>query len=393
MAFDAIVLGLGGIGSAAVFALARRGLRVLGLEQAPRARSLGSSASPSRGFRKAHARGDAYVALAKSSHRLWQELEARSGRSLLNLTGGLLVGAADHPALREQKVSLERHGLPHELLSASELARRHPMIRAGDGEVAILEVEAGILLADDCNAAHLEAAERLGATLHFDEALVEIVAGASDVVARTSRDQYRAKRAVVTVGPWLARLAELPAPAGLGSSLPLRIERQVELWFEPTRPEDFEPSRLPLFHFADVEGRGTFYGVPRLDERGVKACRHYGGAITSVAQLERRVLPEDEREVRAFLELRMPSAGGRLLHGKVCMNANTPDMHFIVGPVPERPNLVVLGGCSGHGYKFVPVMGEIAADLVELGRTDHPIELFSPDRFAPRRAPIEENAG
>lgn len=379
--YDAIVIGLGGMGASALAHLASRNIEVLGLEQFELDHELGSSASPSRGFRKAYFTDPAYVALADRAQAAWRALEAEAQDELLAWTSALFVGPPEHPGVIGVGASCREHGLPHEVLDAPALRARFPALVPGDGDVGILELDAGVLLADRCNAAHVRRAVRHGAEVRAREAVTSIVPQADAVLVRTGRGEYLGRRVVVTAGPWLGDLLARSSCSPCGIEEALRVERQVELWFAPDAADDFAPAKLPLFHVGTRERGRAYYGIPRLDAKGVKVCRHYGGKTVTAGAIDRTVTKEDEEDVRGFLAEYMPGANGPLVASKVCMNTNTPDMHFVVGPHPGDARIVLAGGFSGHGYKFAPVVGEMLADLVQRGATDLPIALFSPARI------------
>jgi sarcosine oxidase len=377
---DVIVLGLGGMGSAALYHLARQPLRVVGIEQHALGHCLGSSGSESRGFRKAYHVHPTYVALARRAQALWRELESEAGERLLDMCGALLVGARAHPAVAGMLASVSEHGLPYEVLDAAESVRRYPALKVTGDEVTVIEREAGLLLAERCNAAHLKGALARGARVHAHERTVDIDMSDTGVRVRTNHDIYSAGALVVAAGPWLLELGGAQRePRGLlGLELPLVVERQAELWFEARNADMVTPERLPLFHFADAAG--AHYGIPDLGS-GVKACRHHGGAHTSPSSIDRTLRREDEEDVRGFLAARVPAANGKLCHAKICMNTNTPDRNFVLGAHPACPRVILAGGFSGHGYKFAPVVGEIVAELVTTGVTRHDIRPFEPSRF------------
>lgn len=378
---EVIVVGVGGMGSAAVFHLARRGIDVLGIEQFELGHSLGSSGSPSRGFRKAYFSHPHYVPLANSAQALWQALERDSGEELLRLNSALFIGAPEHPGVLGVEKSAREHRLPHERLDSRELRRRYPVLKPADEDVGILEVEAGVLFADRCNAAHVRLATAAGATIRSSEPITSLIADGDGITVRTEHETYRARRAIVTAGPWFGAVFTGPATNIPPLRAPLQVERQVELWFDPEPREAFGAEKLPMFHFGLRDAGRSYYGVPRFDAAGVKVCRHYGGKRVTAASLDRTASVEDETDVRQFLRQCVPEADGALLDAKVCMNTNTPDMHFVIGHHPANDKVIVAGGFSGHGYKFAPVVGEILADLATTGTTQHPIGLFAPGRF------------
>ncbi len=372
------------MGRAVVYQLAKRGLRVLGLEQCPEHANLGSSASPSRGFRKAYPQRT-YAELAQAAERAWRALEQDSGQELLRATGALSIASADHPAYQAMLKSLAEYGLPYHVLEGAAIGARYPALRMLDRFSVIVEEEAGILFSDRANDAALGIALRHGAEVHFGETAIEVTGRSDELRVRTLRDgartEYSAEALVVCMGAWLDSLRKLDVAGELELDLPLQIERQVELWFEPKQSGELDIEHFPLFHVLFDNPERAFYGIPSFGAHGVKVCRQHGGVHTTADAIDRSLLPEDEAQVRAFMRENLPSANGRLLTAKVCMNTNTPDRHFILGAHPKCPRIFVAGGFSGHGYKFAPLIGEIMADLVTQGATRYPIAPFAPDRW------------
>jgi len=376
---DVLVLGLGGMGAAALAHLAARGLSAVGVDQDTPPSLRGSSVGETRVIRKAYAEDPRYVPLLVRSYELWRELEARSGRKLFTRVGCLNLGPSAHPAIRGVLESAERHGLPHRLLGDADLRARFSVVPA-PGDVGVFEEDAGYLAVEACTQAHLAWATARGAQLRRARVTALDVTRSSVTATLDDGSSLAADRAVVAAGPWLA---SAPAFHDLARELPLVVERQVQLWFQPLDREATRAPALPAFiHFVDG---GPFYGIPLDDSHAspaVKVCRHHGGARTTADALDRAVTPQDESTVRGYLRAHLPAADGPLLRSRVCMYTNTPDEHFVVGALSRAPHVVVLGGFSGHGYKMAPVMGEIAADLVQRGRSEFDLGMFAPERFA-----------
>ncbi|HEY3820746.1 MAG TPA: N-methyl-L-tryptophan oxidase [Polyangiaceae bacterium] len=375
---DVLVLGLGGMGAAALAHLAARGCSVVGVDQDMVPSLRGSSVGETRVIRKAYAEDPRYVPLLVRAYALWSELEARSGRALFTRVGCLNLGPAAHPAIRGVLESAERHGLPHRVLDEAAVRARFSVVPA-PGDLGVFEEDAGYLAVEACTEAHLAWAASRGAEVRRGRVTALDVAGSSVRATLEDGRSLVADRAVVAAGPWLG---QAPAFAELARGLPLVVERQVQLWFEPVDRDAARPPALPAFiHF--VEG-GPFYGIPPDDSHpspAVKACRHHGGAQASPDTLDRALHPDDEATVRRYLRAHLPAADGPLLRSRVCMYTNTPDEHFLVGPLPGAPHVVVLGGFSGHGYKMASVVGEIAADLALGGRSAFDLGMFAPGRF------------
>jgi sarcosine oxidase len=377
--YDAIVVGLGGMGSAAAFELARRGARVLGLEQFARGHDRGSSHGLTRIIRKAYYEHPDYVPLVCRAYEGWYDLEQRAGKRLLTECPVLSLGPADSRLLSGVRQSAEQHRLPVEHLSAAERRQRFPAFRFGEEVVGVLERSAGFLAVEECVLAHQEEALRLGATLRDQEPVLSWEASEAGVSVRTAVGTYRADRLVLAAGPWAGQLL-----AGLG--VPLTVMRQVALWFAVREPALFRRDVFPLF-IAEVPG-GHFYGFPALDGHGLKVAQHYGAPeLPGPEGIERDVGPADEAPVRAFLRQHLPDADGALRRGSVCIYTLTPDRHFVIDVHPDHPNVVFAAGFSGHGFKFAPVVGEVLADLALTGQTRWPAGMFRVGRFDQERRP------
>ncbi len=367
------------MGSAALYQLARRGERVLGLDRHTPAHDRGSSHGSSRIIRQAYFEDPAYVPLLLRAYELWEELERESGEELMTLTGGLMVGDPEGDLVSGSVRSAEEHGLPYTLLDEREVRHHYPLLSPGPGTVALYEERAGFVRPERSVAAHLDRAAALGAGLRFDEPILrwEAAPSGDQVRVETPEGSYEAGRLVLAPGAWAPQLL-----AGLG--LPLRVERQVMHWFEPEGGVGpFLPGRFPLFIWEPGDGK-IFYGIPAHEgpEGGVKAAFHrVDGSECTPETLDREVGDGEVEAIRGYLARHVPGLAGRCLGSVACMYTNTPDLHFVLSVHPEHPQVVVAAGFSGHGYKFCSVAGEVLADLATEGSTRHPIGLFSPGRF------------
>lgn len=361
--FDVIIAGLGGMGSAAAAHVAARGKRVLGLEQFQPGHTQGSSHGRSRVIRLAYFEHPAYVPLLRRAYELWRKLERDTGRHLLQMTGGLMIGRPDSDVVSGSLRSAREHGLDHEMLDATEIHRRFPPFTPRQEIVAFYEKEAGSLFPEESNKAHLEVATKHGAELHFEEPVEDwqvLRSGAVEV--RTSRDRYECERLILSPGAWASSLFKMPW-------LPLEVEPQILYWFGPAGGAAlFSPECFPIYIW-DVGNGVQFYGFPADDQQRVKVAFFRSQA-------------KDEHAMRAALAPCIPAlASGTLLESVSCKYTLTPDHHFVIGQHPDYPNVVVASPCSGHGYKFASVIGEILADLATSGSTRHPIDLFGLSRF------------
>ncbi len=376
--YDVIVIGLGGMGSASAFHLARRGRRVLGLEQFEPLHQQGSSHGLTRIIRLAYHEHPSYVPLLRRSYELWHELEALAGRELLITTGSLEGGPEDGPMFRGALEAAELHDLPHEVLDVAELAARFPVYRRMEPSTRIVwQPDGGFLLAEETMRAHHDGASAAGAELRWNEPVSAWEPTAEGGVSvTTGRGTYEADRLVICAGPWARRLVpELQALAA--------PERQVLAWFTPKDAEPFTPERFPVF-ILDVE-EGSYYGFPTHEGHGLKlGWYHHFREPIDPDDPDRATRQDDEAVLRAFVEHYLPDAAGPTEMLTACIFTNSPDEHFLIDRLPDAPQVSVAAGFSGHGYKFCSVVGEIMADLATEGRTGHDIGLFRLDRFAVR---------
>ena len=376
MIYDAIVAGLGGMGSATAYQLAGRGKRVLGLEKFPPAHDRGSSHGRSRIIRQAYFEDPAYVPLLLRAYELWERLAEETGEELMTLAGGLMIGRREDELVSGSMRSAEEHGLPYELLDADEIKERFPPFSPNPETVALYEEKAGFVRPEETVRAHLDRAGSLGADLRFEEPVFSWEASEDGVRVETQGGSYKAERLVITPGAWAPQLL-----ADLG--LPLQVTRQVMYWFEPKNGrEPFLPDRFPIYIWEPEDGN-MFYGFPAQDgDRGVKAAFfRAGGTPTTPETIDREVYQEEVDFISGYLAEYVPDLAGRCLDARACMYTNTPDEHFVISSHPELDQVTIACGFSGHGYKFCSVVGEILADLTIEGSTRHPIDFFSPARL------------
>ena len=371
--YDAIVIGLGGMGSAALYQLAQRGKRVLGIEQFGIAHDKGSSHGVTRIIRLAYHEHPSYVPLMRRAYELWRDLEASAGEQILHITGSIDAGPPGSAYFAGSLQSCEEHDLTHEVLTSTELTGRFPGYRLPSETMAVFQHEGGFLLPERCISLFVEQAQELGAEVRTNERTVEWHPTAGGVRVRTERGEYEAETLVVSAGAWVSKL--LPV---LGdSAVP---ERQALAWFETHRPEFFTPEAFPVFNIMVDEG--NFYGFPEFGIPGFKLGRyHHLEEIVDPDEIDRNANAQDEALLRDFTEKYFPDAAGATSSMKVCMFTNSPDEHFIIDRLPGSPQVVVAAGFSGHGFKFSSVVGEILADLAVDGATRHDIGMFKVSRF------------
>jgi sarcosine oxidase len=372
--YDAIVVGVGGMGSAALWQLARRGLKVLGLERFDVPHEMGSSHGVTRIIRLAYYEHPSYVPLLKRAYELWRELQAAAGEQLLYVTGGLDCGPPASEVIEGSKLSCDLHGLVYEVLDAAEIARRWSGYRLPHGHLAVFQPDGGFLLPERCVVAHVAQALAVGADVRARERVLGWAPEHDGVRVRTDRGEYEASRLVITAGPWIR---ELVAPLR-GYAEP---ERQVLAWLQPSAPEKFALGRFPVFNGLFDEGR--FYGFPIFGIPGFKfGLYHHLGEQVDPDAMEREPNRRDEAVLRQFAEKYFPEGAGPTMALKSCIFTNSPDEHFTIDFHPESSRVVFASACSGHGFKFCSVVGEILAEMAMDGGTRHDVGLFRLARFA-----------
>ena len=364
---EVIIVGLGAMGSACAYHLARRGIRVLGLDRFAPPHAFGSSHGRTRIIREAYFEHPLYVPLVRRAYGLWTELEKLTGRSLFRQTGGLMIGKPDSVVVAGAVRSAQEHSLPHEVLPGAEVRYRFPALHPTDDMVAVWEPRAGILFPEICLEAHLTLARNLGAELHTEEPVLSWEGNGDGVRVTTSKGAYHAGQLVLTAGSWIQSLVT-------DLKLPLVVERQVQFWFEPKRPLEFQPERCPIHIWEHEPGR-FFYGFPDLGE-GVKVACHHEGEIANPDSINREVRPEDIEAMRAVVRQFLPDADGPLRSAVVCMYTDTPDGHFFIDRHPAHPRVLIASPCSGHGFKFSSVIGDVLASLLTGGPMQFDLSLF-----------------
>jgi sarcosine oxidase len=355
---DVIIIGLGAIGSAAAYHLARRRQRVLGIDRFAPPHAFGSSHGGSRIIRTAYFEDPRYVPLVRRAFDLWLELEVASDQRLFERTGCINIGAEDSAVVAGALTSARQHDIAHEMLDAAELKRRFPVFNVDDETVALHEPGAGVLFPERCITAHLKLAQAAGAECVFNDTVTAWAPDGDGVCVKTAKSEYTAGRLIVAAGAWAGNVIQ---------NLPLRVERQVVCWFSPDDPAGgFAPSRLPAWVWEHQPGH-FIYGFPDFGE-GAKFARHHDGKFVDPDSVERELEPEEIDDISRLARRSLRGLAERPHAASVCLYTNTPDFHFLIDEHPQFPQVIIASPCSGHGFKFASAIGESLAAWI-VGRT------------------------
>jgi sarcosine oxidase len=367
--FDVIVGGLGAMGSSALYQLARRGVAALGVDRYHPPHSQGSTHGQSRVIREAYYEHPLYVPLVRRAYECWYELEEESGKSIYRQTGGLMLGQAEGPVISGSIASAVEHGIAHELLTAQEVMKRLPGFAPPEDFIGLWEARAGFLAPEVAVTAHLEYAVGHGAQVRTDSEILGWTAGTDGVQIETAGGTHSAGVLVLSVGAWISQLLGRVGQV-------FEVERQLSHWFTPR----VDTSNWPVTLWEHRPG-GLVYSIPERKDR-VKAGVHHEGDIVDPDRVNRVVSPVEDNTIRTLIQHFQPGAAGALAGSAVCLYTNTPDSHFVLDWHPDHPNVLIVSPCSGHGFKFASVIGEIVADLVTGRAPGFDLTPFALARFA-----------
>ncbi|GAB4578199.1 MAG: N-methyl-L-tryptophan oxidase [Anaerolineales bacterium] len=374
--FDVIVLGLGGLGSAALYWLARQKKQVLGLEQFEIGHGRGGSQDHSRIIRLSY-HTPQYVQLAKQAYAAWAELEADAEERLIIKTGGLDLSPPNAKIpITDYMTSMTLAGVPFEILDASETMRRWPQFRLPDGTTTLFQAESGIATPNKSNAAHLRMAQAHGATLRDNLSITSIRPLNGEIELEVSwetsnRLHLRCQTLILTPGAWTNQ-----ALAYFGLSLPLEVSQEQVTYYATPHAADFTPDRFPVWIWMDDP---CFYGFPVFGEPGPKIAQDVGGQITTAETRTFTPNPQTLARTEAFIHAHIPTLYGPQIYTKTCLYTLTPDRDFVLDHLPGHPNVFLAVG-AGHAYKFASLFGKILAELATNGQTPSDISPFKFDR-------------
>lgn len=370
------------MGAATCFQLAQRGYKVLGLEQFGIPHEMGSHTGQSRIIRKAYFESPEYVPLLERAYEGWKSLEQLTGEQLYYSTGIVYFGAAQSATMQAVNQSADLHKVAIEQPSLKDAEKRFPAFKMPTDFKAIVEPDAGFVTPEKAIRLYMQEAEKLGATIKTNETVQGWQQEGSRIKVTTDKGNYTCDKLIITAGAWAAKIIpELQAP--------LKVTKQILAWVNPTNWDAFSLGNFPCWFIDDPE-RGVFYGFPILPNDkfdgpvGLKLAHHFPGEVVDANTVDRHQIPADAAEnIRYVLEKYMPGALGEILSLKSCLYTNSADEHFIIDHLPGYNQQVTIAcGFSGHGFKFIPVIGEILADLATKGHTHLPIDFLRLSRFS-----------
>ena len=387
MIFDAIVIGLGAVGSAALYQLSKQTPNVLGLDQFAPPHTLGSTHGDTRITRQAIGEGTHFVPLALRSYQIWRELEQLSGEQLLTITGGLFVGQQNSAVRTRNKTgwldttiqAAEQFGIAHRLLDTTALRQEFPQFRFRPDDVGYYEQEAGFLQPERCVTVQLEQAHKNGATIRTNERMLSFKSTAAGIIIQTDQATYRTRKLILTTGPWLTESLRDTPYADL-----LRVYRQVLYWFAvQDKYSQYTPDKMPVYIFSDRD----VYGFPAVNgpDGGIKLATETYEHPTSPHDVNRTVSSaETQLMYEKFVAPTLSGISPACVKSAVCLYTMTPNGDFIIDQHPAYPDVLLASACSGHGFKHSAAVGQILAELALTGRTDFdttPFQLASFSTF------------
>ncbi|MEP7258971.1 MAG: N-methyl-L-tryptophan oxidase [Flavitalea sp.] len=379
--YDVIVSGIGSMGSAACYYLSRANSKVLGLEQFAIPHDKGSHAGQTRIIRKAYYEDPAYVPLLERAYHNWNQVQDQAGHQLYYKTGLLYHGKPDHPVIKGSRLSASINNIELNDLTPAEAAEKFPQFHLPAGFISFLEPDAGFITPEKAVKTFVAEAKKNGAEIRSEEKLIEWKKESGGLKVITDKAVYFCKKLVITAGAWTDKI--IPK---LRSEL--SVTRQTLAWMKPSAKELFELGTFPCWMMAPENKGGVYYGFPIVPANqfdgpvGLKMAYHHPAGITDPDQVDRNISARDEEEIRAIVKNFFPSVGAAIAAMKTCLYTNTPDENFIIDFLPEQEdNVIVACGFSGHGFKFVSVVGEILSELAHEGKSKLPIDFLRLSRF------------
>jgi sarcosine oxidase len=380
--FDVIVIGVGSMGSATCYFLAKRGYKVLGLEQFDISHEFGSHAGQSRIIRKAYFEHPDYVPLLEKAYKNWNDLEQETGEELYFKTGLLYAGTSNNEMIKGVKQSAALYNIELEQLNNADTVKRFPQFLFPRNFEILFEPEAGFLPPERSIRLYASQAKKNGATINTNEKVIGWKKDGTNIVVKTDKNSYQCNKLIITTGAWAGKM--IP-----GFSDKIKVTRQFVAWIKTKDDIQFALNNFPCWMVSDDEKHGCYYGFPLLDTKkfgepaGLKLAHHFQKEVTNPDKVDRQTTENDIQNLKYCLDKYLPGVFDSILSTKICLYANSPDENFIIDKLPGyEENVSIACGFSGHGFKFASVIGEILADLAIERRSDLPIEFLNATRFA-----------
>ncbi|MBL7738369.1 MAG: N-methyl-L-tryptophan oxidase [Chitinophagaceae bacterium] len=379
--FDVIVIGVGSMGAAACYYLAKRGYKVLGIEQFDITHEFGSHAGQSRIIRKAYFEHPDYVPLLQRAYANWSDLEKENGEQVYYQAGLVYFGSPEHEMIKGVKRSAGLYNIPLNVSDSKSAARQFPAFSIPGDFESLFEPEAGFITPEKVIKLYARLANSYGATIHIGEKAISWKKTGDSITVQTDKDIYHCGQLIISSGAWSGKLAPVFREA-------IKATRQFVAWVRPKKEKGFLLNEFPCWMIADDERPGCYYGFPVLPEdqfgepNGLKLAYHYPGEISDPDRVNRETTADDMENIRYVMDKYLPGIFDSVVATKTCLYSNTPDEHFIIDRLPGYEDQVTIAcGFSGHGFKFASVIGEVLADLAITGRTDHPVGFLGAKRF------------
>lgn len=381
VSYDVIVIGVGSMGSATCYHLAKRGYKVLGLEQFDISHEFGSHTGQSRIIRKAYFEHPDYVPLMEKAYENWKSLEKETGQQLYYQTGLLYAGDPNNEIIKGVKLTSSLYNIELEQLKTDEAAKRFPQFTFPKNFEILFEPDSGFLPPERSIRLYAEEAGKNGAMIHSNEKIIEWRKDGNSIIVRTDKNTYQSNKLIITAGAWAGKM--IP-----GLSDKIKVTRQFIAWIKTRNDKQFALNNFPCWMIGDDNKHGCYYGFPVLDTKkfgepaGLKLAHHFPSHITDPDNVNRHATDEDIENLKYCLDKYLAGSFDSVLHTKICLYANSPDDNFILDRLPGfEENVSVACGFSGHGFKFASVIGEILADLAIDGKTDLPVGFLNANRF------------
>ena len=379
--FDVIVIGVGSMGSATSYYLAKRGYKVLGLEQFDISHEFGSHAGQSRIIRKAYFEHPGYVPLLERAYENWEALEWETGKQVYYKTGLLYAGNPNNEMIKGVERSAGLYNIDLDQMNIAAAADQFPQFKFPDDFEILFEPEAGFITPEKAIRLYASQAKKNGAAIHSNEKVIDWKKDKNIILLKTDKQTYQCDKLIITAGAWAGKM--IP---GLADKI--KVTRQFVAWIKTKNDDQFELNKFPCWMISDDEKHGCYYGFPLLDTEkfgepaGLKLAHHFPNEVTDPDKVDRLTTEKDIQNLNYCLNKYLPGVFDSILHTKICLYANSPDENFIIDKLPGyEENVSIACGFSGHGFKFASVVGEILADLAIEGRSDLPIEFLNAKRF------------